>query len=529
MHFPKLYEPPGEFPFTPLPAQPAAPEASGPYAVVASLEANLTALGRLLHTPLNKDVVIRHFETGARRAAIIYLDGMADRSFVSDFLIRPLLSDDALAGLSDKAFMETISAKTLSANAIRHGDDLNAASTAVLSGEVILLVDGCGQLIITDARSYEKRSVDKPVTETVIMGPQEGFTENLRTSITQLRRIMRSKQLITEFFDVGKVVPTKVALMYMMDIANPELVKEARRRIQAIDYDYVPGSGYLEQLLEDNVNSLVPQLCMTERPDRTASFLMEGHVAILSDSSPFSLCAPTTIWHLLHASDDSFARWPNGTFIRCIRMAGLFLSILLPSFYLAMIMYHSELLPTELLTSIAIANVQVPFPMVLEVLLMELAFDLVHEAGTRVPGALGSALGIIGALILGQAAVAAHIVSPILIIIMAVTGLGSFAIPDYTLSIGLRILRFFFLLSATVFGFLGIVCALYLSIAIAGRMTSFGVPWLMPVSPHSPGSPDIVIRRPILRHRMRPPFLKPRSSARAADHVRSWDSKEKKS
>lgn len=529
MKNPFRYVPPNDDVFTPMPPAPAKPQGDAARRVVPGLEENLKTLSALLHTPPNADISIRRISVGGRGAAVIGLEGMVSRDVISDYIIRPLLSDERLSALADDQLARHIADETLSTGTLFRLEDMNEVCKGILNGSCTLFVDGCAQAFCVDARLYEKRNIEKPQVENVILGPHEAFTENLRSNITQVRRLIRSGQLVTEFFEIGDKAPTSVALIYLADITNPELVEEGRRRLRAVNYDFVPGSGYLQHLIEDSPSAIVPQMTQTERPDRTAFFLMEGHIAILSDNSPFSLCAPSTVWHLMHAPDDTFMRWPSGTFIRLIRFGGMFMSLLLPALYLATILYHSEILPMELLGSIAAANAKVPFPMLLEVLVMELSFDLIHEAGTRVPGTLGSALGIIGAIILGQAAVAANIVSPILIIIVAVTGLGNFAIPDYSVGVALRLLRLGMIVIAAFLGYFGICAAMFLLLTYATSLSSFGVPWLSPFAPKSTSDDDLIRRGALWNLRRRPAFLRAREARRAnKGRVRTWDSPEKR-
>jgi spore germination protein KA len=515
--------------FTPMPVKPEGNERVTSDEVVRDLDENIDALCAMLHMPPNVDVTIRRVSAGGHAAAVVGMEGMVSRDVISDFILRPLLRDEGLAKLKRDELLEHVASQTLSTVTLLMLEDMGAVCKNILNGSCALLLDGCDKVLCMDVRQYEKRNIEKTQVENVILGPHEAFTESLRTNITQVRRLIRTGELVTEFFEVGNKAPTTVALIYLADITNPDLVEEGRRRLRAVDYDFVPGSGYLQHLIEDSPSALPSQMIQTERPDRTAFFLMEGHIAILCDNSPFSLCAPTTLWHIMHTSDDTFMRWPSGSFIRIIRFSGMFLSLLMPALYLATILYHSEILPMELLSSIAAANAKVPFPMLLEVLLMELSFDLINEAGTRVPGMLGSALGIIGAIILGQAAVAASIVSPILIIIVAVTGLGNFAIPDYSFSLSLRMLRLGLIVIAALLGYLGICIAFFLILSMASTLNSFGVPWLSPFAPKSTSDGDLIGRSPLWNLRRRPAFLRTKDAKRVQNgKARAWDKPERK-
>jgi len=339
----------------------------------------------------------------------------------------------------------------------------------------------------------------------------------LRTNITLIRRIIKNKDLITEIQPVGKTSNSNCAIMYLEGIANPELVKEVKRRIKSINIDFVTGDGMIEQFIEDKPFQIIPQVLNTERPDRAASFIMEGQVVIIGEGVPFVNVVPVTFFAMFHASEDSFLRWPFGTAIRLIRILGLFFATLLPALYVSLILYHQEMIPTDLLVAFATARENVPFPTIIEVLILEISFELIREAGVRVPGIIGPTLGIIGALILGQAAVAANLVSPVLIIVVAATGLGNFAIPSYSLATGIRLIRFGLILAGAFLGFYGVAAVLFIAGCFACSIKSFGVPFLSPVSPVTRKNPDIIARAPNIKQKMRPDYLNTPNQKRAGD------------
>jgi spore germination protein KA len=305
--------------------------------------------------------------------------------------------------------------------------------------------------------------------------------------------------------------------MYIDGITNPELVKEVKRRIKSINIDFVTGDGMIEQFIEDKSFQIIPQVLNTERPDRAASFIMEGQVIIIGEGVPFVNVVPVTFFAMFHASEDSFLRWPFGTAIRLIRILGLFFATLLPSLYVSLILYHQEMIPTDLLVAFATARENVPFPTIIEVLILEISFELIREAGVRVPGIIGPTLGIIGALILGQAAVDANLVSPVLIIIVAVTGLGNFAIPSYSLAIGIRLIRFGLILAGAFLGFYGVAAVLFIVGCFVCNMKSFGVPFLSPISPVTKKNPDIIARAPNFKQKKRPDYLNTPNQKRTSD------------
>ncbi|NLK90173.1 MAG: spore germination protein, partial [Clostridiales bacterium] len=392
----------------------------------------------------------------------------------------------------------------------------------VLNGMTALFIDKSDQCILIKSRGFEKRAVSQPVNETVILGPHEAFIENLHTNITLIRRIIRNKDLVAETIPVGNVNNVTCAILYIKGITNPKIIREVKRRINSIDIDFVSSDGTLDQLIEDHPLAIFPQILSTERPDRTASFLMEGRVAIIVDGAPNASIVPATFFDMMHTSEDYSLRWQYGTFMRIIRVISAALATFLPGFYLALTLYHHEMIPTELLASLAKARENIPFPIIVEILLMEISWELIREAGIRMPGVMGQTLGIIGAVILGEAVIAAELVSPILIIIVAITGLANLVIPNYPLGFGIRILRFVFVLLGAMAGFYGIATGIFIFGGLACSMKSFGVPYLSPVAPRAKASPDIIPRMPIWLQKERPDIINPKQRRRSRGIIRGW-------
>jgi spore germination protein KA len=285
--------------------------------------------------------------------------------------------------------------------------------------------------------------------------------------------------------------------------------------------DYVPDTGILEQFIEDNPYSPMPQMLSTERPDRVAAYLSEGHVAILMSSTPFALIVPVTFWALLHSAEDTYVRWPYGGLMRMVRVVAMLIAMLAPAFYIAIVNYHHAMLPPDLLFAIAAAREKVPFPAIVEIILMEISFELIREAGIRIPSIIGNTIGIVGALILGQAAVQANLITPLVIIIVAMTGLASFAIPNYNLSFQVRIIRFIYILFASIGGFYAMSILMLMHMATLSSTKSFGVPILTPASPNRP-SKDTILRAPLWAQENRPNLVRPLVSRRQQSVSQPW-------
>lgn len=474
------------------------------------LEINLRCLRERLCMPDNQDVLLRRFRSGAFESALLAIDGMCDTREIDENILGPCmdLPRDAGAdvpGGERVAYLMENAVSILPMQMKERFDDLIADA---LSGQCVLLCEDCAAACVMDTRGFDKRGVGRPEAERVVLGPHESFTESIRTNITLLRRIVQRETLITEFVSVGGAMKTRCALLYLRGTADEAMLARIRQRLLAIDYDFPLTTGEIGQFIEEHPGSLIPQTVHTERPDRAASFLAEGQVIVLTDGSPAALGAPSTVWHQLHTPDDTSMRWQYGTFLRLIRLLGIAVHVLLPGIYLALLRFHPELFSPMLLTSVYESGSRVPIPVYLEALLMTLAFDLIGEAGLRAPGSMGNALGIVSGLILGQSAVSADIVSPLLLIVVAASGLGGFCVPNYALSIGLRIVQLIVLTAGAAGGLYLIALVLLALLCSLCRMQSISSPLTAPVTPPRRANPDILLRLPLRRQKARAFFAK---------------------
>ncbi|MGE5557055.1 MAG: spore germination protein [Bacillota bacterium] len=498
------------------------------------LENNEAILKDLYCLPDNKDIVLRPFRLGTEqpvKALAVYMQGLADKQSIVEHVIKPLMLFAGFARQepADGDLIEYIMEYILPGQEITKTNDFVKVVDDINYGNTVLFIDNQAEAISIDTRGWEHRGIERPATEQVVRGPQEGFAEVLRSNLALIRKIMKNNGLITELFQIGERNRVYCAVLYLNDLANPDLVAEVKRRVASIKLDFLNGSCMLEQMIQDHPLIPIPTILSTERPDRVASYLAEGKVAILVDGSPFTLVVPATFFSMVHAAEDSYYPWPFGTFLRLVRVVSIFVTLLLPAIYLAVIYYHQEMLPTDLLLAIAGARERVPFPSLVEVLLMETSFELVREAGVRVPGVIGTTIGIVGALLLGQAAVAANLVSPILIIIVAVTGLASFAIPNYTLSFSFRLLRFAYIFIAVMAGLYGVGLALFINLVSASALKSFGMPYLSPVGPKTFHGKDVIHRMPLWEIEKRPDYLNPQDATRQPKVSRGWVNGKKES
>ena len=354
------------------------------------------------------------------------------------------------------------------------------AAQGMLTGDAILFVDGYDKALKIADKGYPGAAIKEPDSEKSIRGSREGFTDSIKMNTALIRKRLRSTRVRVKELEQGVRSHTKVDMVYMQDLANPMVLEEIQKRLEAYEIDGVLDSGVIEQLAERKWYSPFPQFQTTQRPDRAALAVMEGRVVVLSDNSPVALILPTDFNSFIKTSDDYYNRFEEATFARILRYFAVFFSMALPGLYLAVTNFHTQILPTPLLLSFWEARIGVPFPAALEVILMELSFELLREAGVRLPGAMGNTIGIVGGLIIGQAAVDANIVSPIVVIVVAFTALCSFSIPNEEFAFSFRILKFFLIIMSAWLGFFGLLVGLFVILIHLSRLKSFGIPYLMP-------------------------------------------------
>jgi spore germination protein KA len=451
--------------------------------------------------PVNIDFTVRKFKIQmmGKDAALFYIPSLTDAMMIDEEIIKPLI-------MNDNVIEDVTSA--ISISAVSKETEIEKAIEELNTGNALLLVEGQAYAYIISTATAEGRSVEKPQNETTLLGPKEGFVENAAVNISLIRKKIYSADFTVEKMTIGKRSNNKVFIIYNKELANAKVLNEVKRRIGAIQKDAVQNLSLLVQHIEERKKSLVPTILQTERPDRAASFIEDGYVIIIMNNSPFSLVTPATFWSMYHTADDHYLRFVYGNFTRILRMVAMFITIFTPAVYIAITNYHIEMLPTDLLLANAGAREMVPFPAVLEVILLEIAFELIREAGIRVPVPIGPTIGIVGALILGQAGVEANVFSPIVVIVVALTGLSSYAISDVNLNYTLRIARFGFLLAAGLFGIFGMICCFMACLIYLTTLKSFGVPYLAPLTPKYKSSGDTLIRKLLINEHLRPGYTK---------------------
>ncbi len=458
--------------------------------------------------PENIDFVVREFtlRMNNKKAVLFFVPSLTDIQLIQEQIIKPLIMNEKKSEIPSCISISTIKEETCMKKAI---EELN-------SGETLLLVEGETKAFIIKTGKVAGRSVEKPQNETTLFGPKESFIEKADVNISLIRKKIRNENFKVEKMSIGNSTNNEVFLVYKNNLANKQILKEVKQRINHVKRDDIQNLELLVQIIEDRKSSLFPTVLQTERPDRAASFLEDGHIILVMNNSPIALITPATFWTFLHSADDHYLRFIYGNFTRLLRLIAVFITLFTPSIYIAITNYHREMLPADLLLAIAGAREMVPFPAIIELFLMELAFELIREAGIRVPAPIGPTIGIVGALILGQAAVEANVVSPIVVIVVAITGLSSFAISDVNLNYAIRIARFGFLIAASLLGIFGMVGCFLIGLFYVSVFKSFGVPYFAPMTPKYKSSNDTLFRRMIKNERFRPAYLKTKDIKKGA-------------
>ena len=458
------------------------------------------------------DAVMRRLFVGDERLEIyvVYMDSMYDRDFVDGVLLKNLLFD--VSQLPKSHAGQAIFNKYLATADVKETDQMEDVIDEVLKGNTEILVEGMAKGIIVSSKDLPGRGVSEAETEVSVRGSKESFTESFRVNTVLIRRRIRDTRLKSKQMTVGVRSKTDVALMYMEDLVRPAILDEVLKRLERFQIDAILDSSYLEALTEEEWFSPFPQYQSTERPDKAASALLEGRLVLVVDNSPMVLLLPATFPCFFQASDDYYDRWDAANFVRLLRYAAAFAAVLLPGLYIALAGFHPEALPLSFALSFAASREGVPFILPVEVIVMELAFELLREAGIRLPGPMGSTLGIVGGLIIGQAAVDAHIVSPVVVILVALTALSAFTIPNELFASAFRMIKFYFIIAASLGGFVGLTAAVLTVLVHLSGLKSFGVPYMMPfvsaeMAPDSKWQ-DNVWRMPISKMYERPYFTR---------------------
>lgn len=446
----------------------------------------------------SSDVIIDVFETPKDKAMIVYIDGLTNKDITDRDVIKPLKSPDFKG---DVALAITARYRIV--------DDITAAVVEIANGNVAVFYENCGKIFVVDLKQWEKRSVEPPDSETVTRGPKEGFTENIRTNTALIRRKIRNPALVFENMILGRQTNTQISLVYVNGIVNQDVLKELKLRLSKVDVDSILESGHIEQFIDHNTFSPISGIGVTQKPDIAAARILEGRVGVLCDGTPHVLMVPELFMDNLHTSEDYYSRTLQSTIIRMIRVIGLFIGTLLPGLSVAFMTYNPETIPPVFLTQLIKSTQKTPLPAAAEAFFLILMFELLRESGTRMPKTIGSAITIVGSLIIGEAAVNASIVGAPMVIIIALTAVSSFIMAN--LAEFILIYRLFFLLLGATMGLIGIGTGMVIMLAQLISTESFGIPILSSFSKNE--MEDSVLRFPLWSMKFRPTSI-------AKDNVR---------
>jgi spore germination protein KA len=474
------------------------------------IDVNIERIKKIYQIPDNRDVKFREFRVGGtgKRIAIFFISSITDVRTVEDSAIKPLLQATDIDAEIDEI---------LSTQNVTSFSEIKEVVTNINTGNAVIFTDHATKAYAFECANFQGRSVERAENEVLIKGSKEALTEKVIVNLSLIRKRIKNESLIAESVTISERSKNEVFMLYIRNVADDKLVENIKNRLQNLDVDAIQNLSLLEQYIEERRLSLFPSILYSERPDRAAAFLEDGHIILLMDNSPDALILPATFWSFFHTPEDHYLRFFFGNFVRLIRVIAMFITIFTSAIYIAVTSFHSEMIPPDLLLAIAGSREKVPFPVFFEILLMEAAFELIREAGLRVPNPMGPTIGIVGALILGQAAVEANIISPIVIIVVALSGLTSFTISDISLNYALRIIRFLFIFSSGIFGIVGMTSLFALGIFYLVSLKSFGVPYLAPMTPNYISSRDTIFRRVITHEKFRPGYLKPKDRKKKND------------
>lgn len=445
---------------------------------------------------------------------IAYVNGMIDKNSIHSQVIKPIIEAELNDTLDINQLINTVSKETISAASVEQSSSLENIIQSLLSGNTVLFVKEFDKAVIVDTSDWDKRAIVEPESEKTVTGPREGFTENIGTNIVLIRRKLKTQNLKLEFKELGSETKTKICICYLDNIVNKKILQELNDRIEKISIDGILDAQYLQELIKDAPMSPFKTIGYTERPDVVSGKLLEGRIGVLCDGTPVAITVPFTFVEYFNVNEDYYSNFYYATINRIIRWVGFFLASSVPAIYLALVTFHQEMLPTQLLLSISASRQNVPFPTIVEAILMLFVFELLRETSVRMPTVIGQTISIVGALVIGQAAVEAELVSAPMIIVAALTGITSFVVPK--MQGELIIIRLIFLITASfigLYGYLFSVIGMFLHLA---SLRSFGIPYMLGIGTFRPAdAKDVMIRAPWKNMKTRPKLVVQKNKQRA--------------
>lgn len=472
-----------------------------------SLESNLDIINQIFHN--DETIRIRRFQNKFLPGAnfcVIYIDGMANTELLNENIIQPIMNNNLTEEISTRHLLEELENKIIVSNRIQKSQEINQIVSSIISGDTVFLIDGYEVSLMIESKGWQTRAITEPESAKVVRGPREGFTESIIINLSLIRRKINNPDLKFKFKEIGERTRTKTCVCYIEGLALNEVITELERRLDEIDIDGILDSGYIQELIEDAPWSLFETVGYSERPDVIAAKLLEGRVALVVDGSPFVLTVPYVLIEGWQANEDYYSKFIFASFYRLLRTVSVFVAIGLPAIYLSLACFHQEMLPTRLLLSMSASRQGVPFPTVITLIGMLLVFDVIREAGIRMPAPIGQAVNIVGTLVLGQAAVEAKLVSAPVVIVTAISGMMTLLSPT---TIGMVILvRYFLILLSAFLGIYGYIFGMILSVIHMLNIRSFGVPYMLGItSLKNHNGQDIWIRAPWWSMTLRPKLI----------------------
>ncbi len=487
--------------------------------ISAELKDNLAVVQSLFSaTP---DLIVRRLviKQTQSQAALIYLNGISDSKAIFNHVLNPLLFEEGMDASNPDQFVSLGHIQ-----ATRIWADIE---NAILNGESVLFVEKHADAYRYDTAGFPKRSIEDTPIESSLTGAHIGFTENTSANVALIRKHIRNRELKIRELTVGERGNTKLSILYLADVVNPDVLEELEKRIRQLNVDHIINAGVLAEYIEDSPFSPFPQLLLTERPDVAAFEIMQGRIVTVVDRSPSVIIGPVAFGSFFKTIDDYSSRWIVASFFRLLRYFGFFVAIFLPAIYIAIVSFHFEIIPMKLLLSVGASRERIPFPPYIEAFVMEVTLEMLREAGIRLPAKIGQTVGIVGGIVIGQAAVEAGIVSDIMVIVVALTAIASFIIPNYSMSSAIRIVRFPMMLMASLFGFVGIMVGLMIIIAHFIALESLGMPYGTPIAPlRFPDWKDLFVRFPQWSIDNRPLSTKAIQTAKATNNRQEGDDRQ---
>lgn len=465
----------------------------------------------------SSDLIIKNIKIHNIKGSILYLESITDYEIIEkDFF-----------SILDKSKEEDLNT-LLESTKIEVSSELSQAIKLLLGGYCILFLDGYDKVFLFPANKTHNRKIKEPDNEKVVRGSHEGFVEDLMINLNLIRKKIENPKLTIKYFTVGIETKTRLALVFMDNLANPNLVQEVKKRIDSISNDMVMSPGFMEEFIEDSPSSVFPQVLNTERPDRVMAQLLEGRVAITAEGSPTVSIIPVTFFSFYQSPDDYNSRWITATFFRLIRLLSFIIAVTLPSLYIAVIAFHFEVIPVDLVLLIKSSINDIPYPPLIEAFILEIIIELIREAGIRLPTPIGQTIAIVGGLVIGDAIVKAGLVSNVMIIVIALTAIASFAIPSNEMVTTVTILRLPFMFLASFLGFVGITFGMIFLLIHLCKLESFGTPYFAPLAPlRLQDLKDTFIRLPLWTFYRRPLDSHPKKMKRQASS-REWKHNEER-